>query len=65
VFLGLTVAVNLVLVCEVVIRLISQKEKFFRQGSNVFDMVVMALALVAQFLYVHPPEVAAAAVTSE
>jgi len=64
-FLMAQVAINLILVFEVVIRLISQKEKFFDHWSNIFDMLVMALAVFAQLLYIHPPEVAAAAITTE
>lgn len=64
-FLALQVTVNLVLVVEVLIRLVSQRERFFLHCSNVFDVFVMALAIAAQVLYIHPPEVAAAAVTTE
>jgi hypothetical protein len=64
-FLLLQVLVNLVLVVEVAIRLVSQQGRFFEKWENVFDMCVMALAIIAQILYIHPPHVAAAAVTSE
>lgn len=38
-------------------------QKFFANCSNVFDLCVMAVAVIAQLLYIHPPEVAAAAST--
>eukprot|EP01006_Ploeotia_vitrea_P051586 TRINITY_DN67579_c6_g1_i4.p1 TRINITY_DN67579_c6_g1~~TRINITY_DN67579_c6_g1_i4.p1 ORF type:complete len:216 (-),score=97.04 TRINITY_DN67579_c6_g1_i4:191-778(-) len=64
-FLALQIIVNLVLVLEVLIRLVSQKEKYFQQCSNVFDFFVMTLAIIAQILYIHPPAAAAAAITTE
>jgi len=64
-FLIVQVLVNLVLVLEVVIRLISQKQNFFLHRSNIFDVMVMTVAIFAQLLYIHPPAVAAAYVTTE